>query len=165
MTMFTGDYITLPYNALWGLLEADSAWAAGVKPGNRIKWTGSALVPQKRGKQDADFPEAELRLGAFSTSLAQRTPTFGQCAWDEEITQVYELFLTHTDLRLAAADVLKVQTLAALRSGVPRLGLSFVTRVGAITGEDQDTLKARADGTLRLVTVFHIPVTMRCAAP
>jgi hypothetical protein len=174
--MPASDYLSAVYDAIWAALEAHAAWP--VKAANRIKLSDSSIDPMKKTWNDSDFPEATLLYGNINDSLftlSERynfTPTFDPAAagnnWTERIEQVYTLLLIHQDLRGPKSAMLKLETLTALRkvTGAPRLGKSYVQRVGPITsGGDQIVVgragEADTGGTKRLLTVLNIPVLMR----
>ena len=76
------DPFTQTIEKIWELLEADTAVAALVKKGNRVKLTGDGQVPIKSSVQDGDMPEliiepagGPMNPHATSTSVSI-TPRF-----------------------------------------------------------------------------------------
>src|ERR1700737_4818579 len=63
------DPFTRGYDAIQSALAAWPAWAALVKPGNRINQRVLSPVPRKEDAEDSDWPEFALGVRAFSGAI------------------------------------------------------------------------------------------------
>lgn len=163
------------------MLEGRTAWAALVKPQNRIR-LNTKPKPWKDTLGDGDFPTAILLQGDGSDSVAELMKTFGTfgatpCpARVEEFAREYQLLLGHSNLALGTNNNFILETQAAMRGGmaaltailtaaVPAGVKATVKQFGPITFRHDDTGKGPAmlpipvtGNTIRAVTLFRIPV-------
>jgi hypothetical protein len=156
---FMIDPFTQTSRAILGALQADTGWAAMVKPGNVIDMTADSFERFKSQLQPADVPEVILLQGEF------RLKPFGGSSRIAEMEQSYQLIVTHDSLRVSPVNLLKFQTLIALAKAGPALGFDGLIRDWEITQGDDDALgqKQWRRGVQRWVSVLSIRVSMYVA--
>lgn len=171
--MAATDYLTAVYSKLRALLEGHAPYTSAVKIGNRIYMDGDKIDPFKNAMQDSDFPQAALFMGDLTDSMfsleqqyAYRGVTAQNAVWTEDLTPVYQLAITHPDLRMAPANLLTLEAMTAIRKGGPRLGLEYVQLVGPIRATRTIVTNERDEGgnptgRRRLRTDITIPVLIR----
>ena len=84
--------LRLVYAALWTMLEAHAPLTALVKYRNRIKYTGTALAPEKDTLSNADTPELVVVAAGFRPHLQQTSSS-------SSITIRWEIHVTSGDQR------------------------------------------------------------------
>jgi hypothetical protein len=174
--MATNDYLTDLYGHLWTILLAHAPVADAVKPNNRIRFDQDRKNPIKDNWRDADFPELVLETGEMEDTAFTLAPTYahGRTSfdpatqpWVEDLRPVYQLTVTHQNLDLAAAHLLELEILTALRRAGPKLGKSYVFQWGPARWSGRQITAARAsnvsnaNGSLRFVNVLLLPVVIR----
>jgi hypothetical protein len=162
--MSLNNYLSGLDASAWAALEGWAAWTALVKPGNRIRWSGSTLMPRKANKQIADTPQLELTTRVVSDDLGTETSTFGTLNDEGNGTGLrrvqcnIRMKIVSGTLRNAEYDPVVVETIEAFAVAGPRLGLSYVVRVGPITARTEEKDRDEAAGTLQLITTLDCPV-------
>ena len=136
----TTDPWTQVLNRLWAILEANAAFAALVKPGNRIKFTDTANQnPIKENIQAGDLPEVTIEPTTAQDQWAYTSTSVG-------FTQVWSVKLATNDMRLVgAASPLRWIVVKTLFEAGDKIGLDFVvsTRISPCLLNTYDPVENR----------------------
>jgi hypothetical protein len=150
------DPFTLTASAILGALRASAGFTALVAPGNIVDMTSDCFEQFKKQVQPADLPEVILLQGEFVLR------PFGANSSTTDLSQTWQLIVTHDSLRVRPVNVLKYQTMAALLKVGTTLGLTGLVRGWEITDGRDDALGQTQwkRGTARWVSVLAITVQM-----
>lgn len=150
------DPFTTAASAILGALRASAGFTALVAPGNVIDMTVDCFEQFKKQVQPADLPEVILLQGEFVLR------PFGANSRTTDLSQTWQLIVTHDSLRARPVNVLKYQTMTALLKAGTNLGLAGLVRGWEITDGHDNALGQSQwkRGTARWVSVLAITVQM-----
>jgi len=154
------DPFSQVYDWLWDLLEANTSFATLVKPGNRIRFDGTAANPVKEITSDADYPEVMIEL-------AGGLPTPVNTSSSSSVIQRFAVSVSMGTLRLAAFLPLKWAIYCGLAKWLSSHrnlklgGQPFVVKL-AITSADEVRHKDGEDerGTMEWFALWYVDVEM-----
>ena len=163
------DYESQLYATLWTLLEASSDFTAKVKFGNRIRYDGTNVMPEKNNKMDGDLPEVTIDHAGANYPAFSADPSYSysdstdlsDVAWIEVDEVSYLLIIVMPDVRMAPSNQLTAIVRQALRKGGPQLGQTFVKSwrlqrdPDRLATEDKD-----GGGAKRRVVILRLSVQM-----
>jgi hypothetical protein len=172
------DYKTLIYSRLWALIEAhapltDSTSATYVKPGNRRKRTEALTQPKHKivpNEQGGGYPAIDITLSGETLPLFSESGryAYGALAFNPATngvnvpqTLVYQMFVTHPDVRFGITNPLESEIEKALAKavGAPRLGLGYV-KDWSIVKQRVEGVTERSGGSERAETQYTVTVNV-----
>jgi hypothetical protein len=150
------DPFTSTASAILGALRASPGFTAIVAPGNVIDMTSDRFEQFKKQVQPADLPEVILLQGEFALR------PFGINSRTADLSQTWQMIVTHDSLRVRPVNALKYQTMAALLKAGTTLGMEGLVRGWEITDGRDDALGKNEwkRGTARWTSVLSITVQM-----
>jgi hypothetical protein len=150
------DPFTSTASAILGALRASAGFTAIVAPGNVIDMTADCFEQFKKQVQPADLPEVVLLQSEFELR------PFGINSHTCDMSQTWQMIVTHDSLRVRPVNALKYQTMVALLKAGASLGLSGLVRGWEITDGRDDALGQNQwkRGTARWVSVLAITVEL-----
>ena len=150
------DPFTTTASAILAALRASAGFTAMVAPGNVIDMTADCFEQFKKQVQPADLPEVILLQGEFVLQ------PFGTNSRTSDLSQTWQMIVTHDSLRVKPLNALKYQTMVALLKAGSTLGLGGLVRGWEITDGRDDALGQNQwkRGTARWVSVLAITVEM-----
>jgi len=159
MATFTTDPMTQVLDRLWDALGRSPAVADAVRPGNRIKFTGTDPDPAKTALQAGDMPELAIVPGQW---------TFGpRSSTSRQLVQSFTVQLATGDNRLAGSAArlfpLKWAIVKAIEAAGDNLALPFVQSVRFGGGQDSLTDGDANRGPEGWSTVATVTVDMSIA--
>lgn len=120
------------YSQMWTLLEADAAFAAAFRPGNRIKGEDEEKKVAV-SSMPSDFPFVRITLGSPDARnvpkvFGQLSTTFSSADVDYPVpmTITGEIHIVHDRLNTNVQTTAEAKVIAPLLAKGPKLGLSYV---------------------------------------
>jgi hypothetical protein len=159
------NYIQAIHDRIWAIVEGHAPTAGKFRLGNRLKLNKPTPDNKPKSRQPADYPELIIRPTSGTDSAYDTPETFGELdsstGWESEITQTFEVKVTHDTLELdveAELEFLTALRLAGRQLSLSGSPLAYVVTWGPITSARSEEVVANRD---RVVTRFTFPVNMQ----